>query len=60
MQNENDRPVGPGGNSQITNQDEKTIMAAFMATIPVRSGPLSMEDDSHVTEGYHDADVAGS
>jgi hypothetical protein len=53
-------PEGPGGNSNITNQDEAMILAATLGGVPIRTVPLGMEDDSHVTTGYHDADVAGS
>jgi hypothetical protein len=53
-------PEGPGGNSVITNQDEAMILAATIGGVPVRGTALGMEDDSHVTTGYRDADVAGS
>jgi hypothetical protein len=53
-------PTGNGGNSTITNQDEQLILNATVAAVPVRGTALGTEDDSHVSLGYHDGDVAGS
>lgn len=53
-------PEGNGGNSTITNQDEQMILNATVSTVPIQNTELGTEDDSHVTIGYHDADVAGS
>ncbi|MFF4019993.1 hypothetical protein [Streptomyces sp. NPDC001843] len=53
-------PTGDGGNSNITNQDECLILAATIAAVPIQNTALGTEDDSHVSIGYRDADVAGS
>jgi hypothetical protein len=53
-------PEGNGGNSQITNQDEQLILNATVAAVAIQNTPLDTEDDSHVSIGYHDGDVAGS
>lgn len=53
-------PEGPGGNSTITNQDEQLILNATVAAVAIQNTALGTEDDSHVTTGYHDGDVAGS
>lgn len=53
-------PEGDGGNSQITNQDEQAILTATVAAVSIQNTALGTEDDSHVTSGYHDGDVAGS
>lgn len=53
-------PVGPGGNLTLVNQDEAAILAATMATVAVELTALGTEDDSHVTPGWRDGDVAGS
>jgi hypothetical protein len=31
-----------------------------VAAVPIKNTALGTEDDSHVTTGYHDGDVAGS
>lgn len=53
-------PVGPGGNQNIVNQDECLIIEATVAAVPIQNTALGTEDDSHVSIGYRDADVAGS
>ncbi len=53
-------PTGDGGSSTITNQDERAILDATIAAVPVRNTPLGIEDDSHVVIGYRDGEVAGS
>lgn len=53
-------PTGDGGNNTITNQDEAMILAATIAATPVELTALGSEDDSHVSTGYRDGDVAGS
>lgn len=53
-------PEGDGGNHNLTNQDEQAILNATLGGMAVRGTALGMEDDSHVSIGYRDADVAGS
>jgi hypothetical protein len=53
-------PVGPGGNMTIVNQDEAMILAQTIGSVPIRTVPLGMEDDSHVSPSHRDGDVAGS
>jgi len=55
-------PTGDGGNKNLVNQDEQLILDKTFAAITMGSAPDSMyvEDDSHVTGVYREADVAGS
>lgn len=53
-------PEGDGGNSTLTNQDEQLILNATVAAVPIQNTALGREDDSHVVNGFHDADVARS
>lgn len=53
-------PEGDGGNRNIVNQDECEILDRQIAGIAIRNTALGTEDDSHVTTGYQDGDVAGS
>lgn len=53
-------PEGDGGNSTIINQDEQMILNATVNGVQIRNTGLGTEDDSHVTIGYRDGDVAGS
>lgn len=54
--------TGPGGNQMLVNQDESEIFEATMMAVGVGPAPDAMyvEDDSHVTGVYREADVAGS
>jgi hypothetical protein len=53
-------PTADGGNHNITNQDEAMILAAAIGSVPIRTVPLGMEDDSHVSPSHRDGSVAGS
>jgi hypothetical protein len=53
-------PEGPGGNSQLVNQDEGQILRTQIAAVTTERTALSDEDDSHVTPAFRDGDVAGS
>jgi hypothetical protein len=53
-------PEGDGGNRNVANQDEQAILTATVAAVPIQNTALGSEDDSHVTTGYSDGDVAGS
>lgn len=55
-------PTGDGGNSNITNQNERMILDATVASVPVKGTALGIEDDSHLEGQYKvmAGDVAGS
>jgi hypothetical protein len=53
-------PEGPAGNHTLVNQDERAILQAQIAAVTTERTALSDEDDSHVTPGFRDGDVAGS
>ncbi|MFF6988354.1 hypothetical protein [Streptomyces sp. NPDC010273] len=53
-------PTTDGGNHQLVNGDERAILDATIAAVPIRNTALGSEDDSHVVIGYRDGNVAGS
>lgn len=53
-------PEGDGGNSTVTNQDEQMILNATVSAVAIQNTSLGTEDDSYVTPGFGDGDVAGS
>lgn len=48
--------TGDGGNSTITNQDEKTILDRFVSNVPVQTVGYQA-DDSHITPQFREQSI---
>lgn len=48
--------TGDGGNSTLTNQDEKTILDHFVSNVPVQTVGYQA-DDSHITPQFREQSI---